>query len=285
MGHGVSFEHFEMELNFEDFIIQTYPKTAPDLLQLLPPLQTLEFLYHYHQFTKELFQKIASKLMYSLLLLLMGIALSYFFLYRFEPGIRSLLSDFGSDVTQLKTYVFFIKMILSLFNTIVILLIITLLLIQSHDNRVLLNVFLTQHSKAYKRLISYQYSMMMNLFLQFDMKTSNMVSFLRTSSVGVINKWLSYHVESQLDQGLALHVAMDLEFFDDTMIDFMKMGYHHADLKLYLQRYCQLMEVEIQRDINKFSLALKTAVFCFLIVIVAIFYSVLYLPLQVLEVL
>lgn len=273
------------DMSIQEYITLLYPKHATDLLQLLPPLQTLEFLFSYTQFQKRFIQSILKSVVYSIVLMCLGIVLCYFFMYRFEPSIRSLLVDFGTNVEQLQMYRFVIAIIISFINILIAGLLIGAFLLQAKDNKIVFCVVMMPRWPFLKYIITYQYTMMLNLFLQFDMKTSSMITFLRSASLGVVNRWLSYHIESELDQGKTFPDALSEQYFDTRMIDFVRLGYIHNDMKGYMDRYCKMMDGEIQRKIVQYGTLFKTVVFCLLVMIVAIFYSVLYLPLQLLEVL
>ena len=285
MHHGVSFEHFEMDCSFDEFIALCFPISAPALLGLLPPLHTLSFLHQYDEFRERLKKDVMASFLYSFVLLGLGIGMSYFFLYQFEPSVRGLLSDHGTDLSSLKRYRILIQGVLFVLNVSVGSLIVVLLMVQSKDLKILVTISLLGVSPFFKKVLSYQYAMMLLLFLQFDMKTSQMVSFLRSASVGDINKWLSYHIESNLDQGIEFSKSLEADFFDTMMIDFMHLGYLHQDVKSYLEQYCALMKEDVRLCVKRYGSIFRVAVFSFLIMIVALFYSTLYMPLQLLEVL
>lgn len=285
LSHGVNFESLGLDMSLQEYIQTLFPKHTQALLELLPALETLDFLHAYSNFQKDFLKLLLKTVAYSLVLMVIGILLSYFFLYRFEPSIGSLLGDFGSSTHQLKTYRFIMQGLLFSLNLIMIVIVITFFFLQSHDNRVLLVIILLPRWPFLKELLSFQYSKMLNLFLQFDMKTSSMVMFLRKSSLGVINRWLSYHIESQLDKGVIFPMALDDNYFDERMIEFVKLGYQHNEMHSYLDRYCRMMDVQIKRKLKAYGALFKTFVFTYLVLIVAIYYSVLYLPLQLLEVL
>ena len=285
MRHGVGFDHFKMDEDFDAFVQTCYPKHAASLLQILPSLHTLDFLHQYSNFKTKLVQDVLKEMLYSFVLLIVGIGLSYFYIHQFEPSIYSLLNDFGVSAAALKKYKIIIQICLFVFNMFVALIIILLLLAQSKDLKIIITIYFLKYLKFAKQLISYQYAMMLLLFLQFDLKTSQMIQFLRISSIGDINKWLSYHVESSLDQGSDFANSLSLDYFDSMMVDFISLGSLHSDVNRYLKQYCDLMEKEVRLKMKQIGRFFKTIVFSYLILIVAIYYASLYLPLQLLEVL
>lgn len=283
--HGLKFEELNYDESLSDYIYICFPKDSEKLLEHLPPFQTLQFLKNYYDFSSDLKRKIFKEMLYSLVLLIMGLLLSYFYVYRFEPSIRSLLIDYGTNVSMLNRYRILLQGLIIVMNTFVMFLVLVVFMIQSKDLKIMINVILLGHSSLYKKLISYQYTMMLLLFMQFDMKTSDMVSFLREASIGDINKWLLYHVESQLSDGLMIHECFEIRYFDQYLIDFMALGYHHQDVYSYLNKYCAMSSKDLDVKIKKIARFFKMFVFSYLVIIVAIFYSTLYLPLQLLEVL
>lgn len=285
MNHGVSFEHFDLDLPFESYIKKCYPNKAEPLLKFLPPLHTLSFLNQYESFSKSLFKDIIKEMLYSFVLLLMGLGISMFFIYRFEPSIRGLLEDYEANLGMLNRYKWILQIGLGFFVGILLLTLIILFLVQSKDLKIMFTVYILRFQSIFKYIISYKYATMLLLFLQFDMKTSDMILFLRTASVGDVNKWLSYHIDVQLQEGKSFDEALHPGYFDQTMIDFLSLGYHHQDVKGYLKRYCDMMHIRIKNDIKRIGVFIKTLVFAYLIMIVAIFYSALYMPLQLMEVL
>lgn len=283
MEHGVGFDHFEMDMAFDDYIVLCFPKTAKPLLAILPSLATLRFLHQYQSFKEDLLKKILASFLYSFVLLILGMALSYFFLWRFEPSVRSLLGDYGTDISILKRYRFMLQIILVVLNLVVGLGVFILILVQSKDLKILFIISLLKRWPFLKQFLSYQYAKMLLLFLQFDMKTSQMIGFLRNASIGDTNKWLSYHIESHLDQGKLFPESLDLQYFDAMMVDFVELGYLHSDVASYLSRYCDLMKEEVSLTLKRYGSIFKMFVFSYLMFIVALFYSTLYLPLQLLE--
>lgn len=282
--HGLAFEKLNTEVSIEDYIKVCFPKDSIRLLSYLPPLQTLQFLKSYFEFRQDLRRKFAKDGVYSVVLLGIGMMLSYFYIYQFEPSIRSLLIEYDTNITVLNRYSLILKALMSLLNIFFMGCVMILFLLQSKDLKMMFNVVLLSHNQFYKKIISYQYTMMLLLFMKFDMKTSDMVSFLRHASIGDTNKWLSYHVETQLGNGTMIHQCFEERYFDPHLIEFIALGYHHQDIASYLTKYCSMSSKNLDIRIKHITKVFKGLVFIYLVIIVAIFYSTLYLPLQLLEV-
>ncbi len=282
---GLSFDRFDLDDDLESFVTMIHPKTSSRFLKILSPFDTLSFLSRY-KLAKEEFIKTAFKeTLYTSVLLGLSVVLSWFFVLKFMPSMVSLMSEFDADMKQITIYALIVRAYLLIIHSFFLLIVVGGIVLSYDDLRIVALLKVSRFLPQLKVFLSYRFSMMMALLLSYGIKTSQLISSMQVASFGLVDRWLAYQVESELEKGVSLHSAFRNEYFDEVFMDCIEMGLNHHNLHEYLEKYNVLATHILEVDVKRFSVVYKTVVFIILAVLLAVFYGMLYLPMQIMEVL
>lgn len=282
---GLDLKHLDIELSLNEFVEALYPKEYSLLSQHLNAYDILLYLNEYSTIKEGLLKQVLKEGLYSLSLLIISYLLSWFFLVKFSVSVYDMISSFDLDLGIISRYQTLVQIYLFFVHILVLTLMIALILMRSKAFKILFYIHGHKRIHLLETFITFRYAMIMSLFLKYGIKTQVMVSVMRQSSIDPFSRWLSYHVEDDLLSGHSFNKSLKQSFFDMPFVLLVEQGLLRNTFEKNLLKYIDFAKESLSHDISKLLKIFKTCVFLYLLILMAMFYSVLYLPMQIMEVL
>ena len=282
---GLELDSLELDMSLDSFVSLIHDKKYSLLKEHLSPYDILNYMKEYQSFQYDLVAQFFKEGMYTLVLLVAAYALSWFFLGKFSVSVLEMVLSFDVDVSMIYRYQRVTQMFLWLVHVCVIVLIVFYALFQSLDLRILFYIKTHQRFKFLRDFVTYRYAMVMSLFLKYGVKTQFMIGVMRHSSLDSFSRWLSYHVEDDLLSGRSFSESLNQSYFDPKFVLLVDQGLRRHCFEVNVNRYLDMVKKSIAQHLKRFMQVFKLIVFMYLLILMAMFYSVLYLPMQIMEVL
>lgn len=282
---GLELDSLDLDMSLDSYVSLIHDKEYTLLKDHLSPYDILNYMKEYQSFQYELVAQFLKEGMYTLVLLCAAYALSWFFLGKFSISVLEMVLSFDVDVSMVYRYQRVTQVFLWVVHVCALLVFLVAFLFQSLDLRILFYINTHKKFKFLRDFVTYRYAMVMSLFLKYGVKTQFMISVMRYSSLDSFSRWLSYHVEDDLLSGSSFTDSLDQSYFDPKFVLLVDQGLRRHCFEANVNRYLGMVKKSIALHLKRFMQVFKLVVFMYLLILMAIFYSVLYLPMQIMEVL
>ena len=280
---GISFEHLDYNLEFNQYLIILFVKPYQELKNIMKDFDAFKFLMAHYKFKKSLLTEIFKENAYPMMLILITYLLSWFFILIFSPNVISLVQDFDVSVDSIILYQTLVRLLLWFYHIVFIVMFLILFSLQFKDLKTIMFIIFCHKFPLVKTYVSYRFALLLLLFLEAGIKTQSLIQIMRTYGLGDLSRWIAYHLQESLDKGDDLMTSFNTEFIDKNLKYFINLGVTDQDLRKALNKYLEIAQFEMKHMIKNLSRALKLLTFLIIIVLLSLFYLVLYYPLGIME--
>lgn len=227
-------------------------------------------------------KSVIQNLTYPFMLFCIASALTILYIRFFVPSVRGMLLNLGYEETM---GLWFSKMTYLLLMLFLIVLISILILACFKKNRILLYIQCHRFMpfKLLKQIVTLEFVFTYLFFLKHEIATFDVLKMMRNMKETNIMRWLAYHIHERLDRGEDVLEAFDLSYFDALYPVLFSQGYYSGGLIEMHQIYVNLLLETISHYLKRLSSVLKLIFYVYIMIYIAMFYSLLFQPLRILE--
>lgn len=263
--------------------------------QRINPAMTRYFNHHdilslYHQFiqSKHIISKVITKeFLQAAILLVLALVLSCFFVFVFLPQVDQLMRSLGNTQSVLKWMGWIVSFILAVTIALFLILVCLALFLCSMEYRIM--AYILWHEKrlfwVIKLYVTRNFAIMFKTFLDHGIKTQAMIDAIRNSAIDRFSRFFAYHIDDDLQKGSSLGRSLAISYLDRRFVLITQKGLSGSSLKQDVNGYIDSSIHELDYCLRRWSRWFKMFVYAYLIVLIAFYYRVLYLPMAILEVL
>lgn len=259
-------------------------KHNPEISRYFNPYEILYLYEHYYHTMSDMKKEVGRSAAYPSLLLLISCVLSYFFSHVLAVQLLDLFKGFSIDLSVLGIMTF----IADLWNTLIavmsILAVSLLFYVRKMSARITVYVLLKKISLL-QQYLTFPFALNMKLLLGSGVQSQFLYVALRKISISETSRWLAYYPDDDFQQGVAFKDLYRQNFFDPKFRLMMQHGSNHLNTALWLDNYCKLTAKSMVRSGKRLITALKMVIIAYLVILIAMFYNILYLPMKLMEVL
>lgn len=267
--------------------------TMDELLFFLYPLaskdnesdsfQRFKIYCLYDKFSISLHKELFAFFAYPFLLLIMGFFFSLVMLSVLIPHVEGLFSAYLPDMVLLmiaRSFSFLGMLIIFLIFALLMLLI----MVGLSPWSVLLMIFLSRFQWV-KQYLTLLLAKCMTLFLQQGFSEVILFISLRKKAPSPYVRWLSYYPDLDFREGIDFFDLYYQDIFDPQFAILMKNVSLHHPLSFWLDAYLTMTRNAIVTNLKRKAQLLKFSAMAYLLLLVALFYQIMYLPMKMMEVL
>lgn len=279
---------FEIEaflnISFNDFDQAYFNKFYPKFAYLysdVTSLQLLKYIEEKNNFKKTIENSLLKKLAYPIFLLIFSLVI----LIVFKKGILPLLADYIS-LTMLLLINIAYYLSLLLVTIICLLLIFIAYIIYQKDlyiivSKRLLNKPITLLDYYYQQIFTY----LIISYYQAGYSTKDIFLKINKYKDNPITANLAYFINNDLDLGLGIKQGLNAMRVSEDFKRILILALEQENFIKIISSYHLSLKVKIDNEINKYSKILYAFVYAYLLILLILFYSILSLPLKMIDIL
>lgn len=255
------------------------PKVS--FLPLEGNLSTFNVFEKLKQKNIEIVQKSIS---YPLILWIMSIFLTYILAFVLVPGMEGIIQEFGLNTQFINSVLWGSRLVLFLSLVVFALLVMVLILYPIKTHGFIIMIFLLKF-RITRMFLTLLFATTMKEYLDKGVPFRNIFQVLRLESHSKYIKWLSYYPDMDLKEGIGFTNLYRQDLFDEKFQVIMKSNQIKGDIQYWLDTYISFTQIEITKSVHRISQLFKGIVITYLVIIIGIFYNIMFIPMQIMEVL
>lgn len=282
---GIDIKSLDLKMSLDTFVSLIYPKEFKLMSNSLSPYDFLCYMKSYDQFKVNMLAQFLKEGLYSICLLLISYVLSWFFLSKFSVSVIEMISSFEVDVSMIHQYQVFVQGYLFVVHVTLVMVFIFFWLYQSLDLRIMFYILICERIPFIRDYVTYRFALLMSLFLKYGIKTQSMIDVMRLCGLDPFSRWVASTISHELSSGSNLIDAIDQTYLDPRFILLAEQGLRRHTYEENITSYVEIVRRSLQQSMTRILGVFKIGVFLYLLILMAMFYAVLYLPMQIMEVL
>ena len=251
------------------------------LFDIIGIIHFLGFILKQQEFQKKMKEIVRKTLTYPSFLLLMSLAISYFFLTYLIPQILHSLSEFEIE-TQLNILIHTIELIQIVFFIVLMLCFLFYLCTRNKQLQILIYSYTYKHfsKNIIFDWISLNFANLLLLLYQSSLPIQECIKAIHALRQQYIISTLSYRMKTQLEDGKPLNVVIMNAIITQELKAYLLIAIESGQFLVVLQDYVQLKQKNFEMSINKLAKTLQFIAYTYISLLLIIMYQVIFLPMQ-----
>ena len=251
------------------------------LFDIIGMIQFLSFILKQNKFQMKMKEIVRKTLTYPSFLLLMALAISYFFLTYLIPQILRSLSEFQIE-TQLSVLIHTIELIQIIFYMVLILFALFYLCTRNKQLQILIYTYTYSHfsKNIIFDWISLNFANLLLLLYQSSLPIQECIKAIHALRQQYIISTLSYRMKAQLEEGIPLKSVIMDAIITQELKAYLLIAIESGDFLSVLHDYVQLKQMSFEARINKLAKTFQFIAYTYISLLLVIMYQVIFLPMQ-----